>query len=125
MNTKAETGPDTLDTAKLVVAALVLLGGIVAYYWLADSSLLLRVLALVVGLVLGLFVAFQSAQGQQLWQFIQGSQVEIRKVVWPNQQETMQTTLLVLVFAAALGVFFLLIDWVLLGVTQFVTGQGG
>jgi preprotein translocase subunit SecE len=125
MNTKAETGPGTLDTVKLAAAAVVLLGGIVAYYYFAEASLLLRVLGLVAGLVLGLLIAFQSAQGQQIWQFIQGSQVEIRKVVWPTQQETLQTTLVVLVFAAALGVFFLVIDWLLLQMTQFVTGQGG
>jgi preprotein translocase subunit SecE len=125
MNTKADTGPGTLDTVKLAAAALFLLGGIVAYYYFADGSLLVRVLSLVGGLVVGLFMAFQSTQGQQLWQFIQGSQVEIRKVVWPTQQETLQGTLLVLVFTAALGVFFLFVDWVLLEFTQFVTGQGG
>jgi preprotein translocase subunit SecE len=125
MNTKAEAGPATLDTVKLVAAAAILLGGIVAYYYFADASLLVRVLSLVAGWILGIAIAFQSTQGQQIWQFIQGSQVEIRKVVWPNQQETLQTTLVVLVFTIALGVFFLVIDWLLLQVTQFATGQGG
>jgi preprotein translocase subunit SecE len=125
MNTKAEASPGILDTVKLAAAALVLLGGLVAYYYFADASVLLRVLGLVASLVLGIVIAFQSVQGRQLWQFIQGSQVEIRKVVWPTQQETVQTTLIVLVFTAAFGVFFLIIDWLLLQVTQFVTGQGG
>lgn len=124
MTTKAETSPGILDTAKLAVAVVVLVGGIVAYYWFAEASILLRVLALVAGLVLGLLIAFQSALGRQIWQFIQGSQVEIRKVVWPTQQETLQTTLIVLVFTAALGVFFLVVDWLLLQFTQFITGQG-
>jgi preprotein translocase subunit SecE len=125
MNTKAETSPGALDTVKLVAAALVLLGGIVAYYYFADASILLRVLGLVASLVIGLVVAFQTVQGQQLWQFIQGSQVELRKVVWPTQQETLQTTLIVLVFTVALAAFFFLVDLLLLNVTQFFTGQGG
>jgi preprotein translocase subunit SecE len=125
MNTKAEAGPGTLDTIKLVVAALVLLGGIVAYYYFAEASLVVRVLSLVAGLVLGTVIAFQSTQGRQLWQFVQGSQVEIRKVVWPTQQETMQTTLMVIVFTVVLAVFFFLVDLILLNVTQFFTGQGG
>jgi preprotein translocase subunit SecE len=124
MNKKAETSPGTLDTVKLAAAALVLLGGIVAYYWLASSSLLIRVLVLVAGLVLGVVIAFQSTQGQQLWQFIQGSQVEIRKVVWPTQQETLQTTLMVVVFTVVLAAFFFFVDLILLKVTQFFTGQG-
>jgi preprotein translocase subunit SecE len=125
MNTKAEAGPGTLDTIKLVVAALVLLGGIVAYYYFAEASLVVRVISLVAGLVLGTVIAFQSTQGRQLWQFVQGSQVEIRKVVWPTQQETMQTTLMVIVFTVVLAVFFFLVDLILLNVTQFFTGQGG
>lgn len=124
MNKKAETSPGTLDTVKLAAAVLVLLGGIVAYYWLASSSLVIRVLSLVAGLVLGVVIAFQSTQGQQLWQFIQGSQVEIRKVVWPTQQETLQTTLMVVVFTVVLAGFFFFVDLVLLKVTQFFTGQG-
>ena len=125
MNTKADSGPGVLDTVKLFIAAAIPLGGIVAYYYFADSSVLLRVLGLVASLVIGLAVAFQSALGRQVWEFIQGSQIEIRKVVWPSKQESMQTTAIVLVFAAVLGVFFLVVDWVLLQVTQFVTGQGG
>lgn len=125
MNTKAETGPGLLDTAKLVAAVLVLLSGIVGYYYFSDASTVWRVLGLVAGLALGVVIAFQSAQGQQLWQFIQGSQVEIRKVVWPTQQETTQTTLMVLVFTVILAIFFFLLDLLLLKVTQFLTGQGG
>lgn len=125
MNTKAEPGPGMLDTVKLFAAALVLLGGIVAYYYFAEASIVVRVLAMIAGLVLGVVIAFQSAQGRQLWQFIQGSQIELRKVIWPTQQETMQTTLMVVVFTIVLAIFFFLVDLILLNVTQFITGQGG
>ena len=125
MNTKAETSPGALDTVKLVAAVLVLLGGIVGYYYFAEASILWRVLGLVAGLAMGLLVAFQSTQGRQIWEFIQGSQVEIRKVVWPSQQETLNTTLVVLAFAVALAGFFFLVDLGLLKFTQLLTGQGG
>jgi preprotein translocase subunit SecE len=125
MNTKAETAPGALDTVKLVLAAMVLVGGIVAYYYFAEASMVWRALAVVGGLVAGLVIAFQSSQGRDIWEFIQGAQVEIRKVVWPTKQETWQTTLLVLVFTVALAVFFFLVDLALLEITQFLTGQGG
>ena len=126
MNTKAETGgPSALDTVKLAAAVLVVLGGFVAYYWFADASVLLRVLGLVVALVVGVLIAFQSSQGQQIWQFIQGSQVEIRKVVWPTQQETVNTTLVVIAFTVIMAAFFFVVDFLLLNITQFFTGQGG
>ena len=124
MNTKAETSPGALDTVKLIAAVLVLLGGMVGYYYFTEVSILWRVLGLVAGLVLGLVIAFQSAQGQQVWEFIQGSQVEIRKVVWPSQQETLNTTLIVIAFAVCLALFFFIVDLGLLKLTQYVTGQG-
>ena len=125
MNTKAESTPSTLDTAKLVLAAAVLLGGIVAYYWFENESILLRVAGLIVALVIGAVIAFQSLQGKQLWRFIQSSRNEIRKVVWPTRQETLQTTLTVLVFTLILGVFFWILDLILLWGTGLLTGQGG
>jgi len=124
MNTKAETGPGALDTVKLIAAVLVLLGGMVAYYYFSEASVLLRVLGLVAGLVIGLAIAFQSAQGKEIWAFIQASQTEVRKVVWPTQQETLNTTLMVLAFAVALAAFFFLVDLGLLEITRFLTGQG-
>jgi len=62
--------------------------------------------------------------GRFLWQFIQGSRVEIRKVVWPTRQETTQTTLAVFVFLLVLGIFFWGLDLLLLLITRAITGQG-
>jgi preprotein translocase subunit SecE len=125
MNTKVDSGPGILDTLKLVLAAAMLIGGVVAYYIYDDASLLLRVAGVIVAFALGALIAFQSEQGKELWRFIQGSRTEIRKVVWPNRQETLQTTLTVMVFALLLGVFFWLLDLFLLWATRLVTGQGG
>jgi len=125
MNTKAESTPGVLDTIKLILAAAVLLGGIVAYYYFENESILLRVAGLLVGLAFGVVIAFQSMQGQNLWEFIQSSRNEIRKVIWPTRQETTQTTLTVLVFTLILGVFFWILDMILLWGTGLLTGQGG
>jgi preprotein translocase subunit SecE len=125
MNTKAEQTGSPLDTGKLIVAAAVLLTGIWGYYYFAEESVLLRAIGVLVAFIIGSFVAFQSAQGQQLWKFIQGSRVELRKVVWPTRQEAVQTTVAVLIFALMMGVFFWLLDMFLLWVTQVLTGKGG
>lgn len=124
MSTKTESGPGILDTAKLVLAVVVLVSGIVAYYYYDNESLLLRVAGVLVALALGAVIAFQSMQGQALWQFIQSSRGEIRKVIWPTRQETFQTTLTVFVFVLIIGIFFWLLDMGLLRVAKIVTGQG-
>jgi len=124
MNTKAESTPGIVDTVKLVLAAAVLIGGIAAYYYFENESILLRVAGLLVAMVIGAVIAFQSFQGQMLWQFIHTSRNEIRKVIWPTRQETVQTTLTVLVFALVLGIFFWILDLILLWGTRILTGQG-
>ena len=125
MNTKVEQTGSPLDTVKLVLAAAILIGGIWGYYYFADESVLLRAIGVLVAFIVALFVAFTSTQGQDLWKFIQGSRVELRKVVWPTRQEALQTTIAVLVFALMMGVFFWLLDLFLLWITRILTGQGG
>jgi preprotein translocase subunit SecE len=125
MSSKVDSQSSVLDTAKLIVAVAVLLGGIVGYYYYADASVLLRAIGVLVALVVASVVALQTARGQALWKFMQGSRVELRKVVWPTREEAIQTTIAVLVFALVMGVFFWLIDLFLLWCTRFLTGQGG
>ena len=62
------------------------------------------------GTVGGIGIAMTTAQGQRLWHFIQGSRVEIRKVVWPSRQETTQTAIAVFVFTLIMMLFFWLLD---------------
>jgi preprotein translocase subunit SecE len=125
METKVEEQATFVDTVKLALAVLILLAGLVSYYYFASSAVLLRAFGVIVAVVAGLGVVFTSFQGQLLWKFIQGARVELRKVVWPTREETIQTTLVVLVFALIGGVFFWLLDLVLLFVTKQITGQGG
>ena len=106
------------------MAAAVLLGGIVAYNYYEDESLLLRVAGVLVALAICVVIVFQTTQGHVLWQFIQGSRVEIRKVVWPTRQETLQTTLTVFVFVLILGVFFWALDAFLLWIVGMIRGGG-
>jgi len=125
METKVEEQATFVDTVKLALAVLILLAGLVSYYYFANSAVLLRAFGVVLAVAAGFGVLFTSFQGQLLWKFIQGARVELRKVVWPTREETVQTTLVVLVFALIGGVFFWLLDLVLLFVTSKITSQGG
>ena len=125
MNARAEAGGTGLDTVKLVAAAVLLVVGIYGFYHFAAYSTLLRVLGLLVvgGIAAG--VALQTDAGRRLWQFAGDSRNEVRKVVWPTRQETMQTTLIVIVMVLILGIILWLFDMVLMNILRFLTGQGG
>jgi preprotein translocase subunit SecE len=125
MDAKVDSKPTPVDTVLLLLSVAILLGSIFAYYYFVNESLLLRSLGVLAAFGVSVWVAMQSAQGRTLWAFIQGSRVELRKVVWPTREETVQTGLIVLVFTAIMGAFFWLLDTFLLWFTRFITGQGG
>jgi preprotein translocase subunit SecE len=108
MTTHTETSQGSaLDTVKLLLAAAAIVGGLYSYYYFEfDLALYIRVLIVLVGTGAGIAIAMLSSQGQRLWHFIQGSRVEIRKVVWPTKQETTQTAIAVFVFTLVMSVFY-------------------
>ena len=110
-----------LDTVKLLGSVLILLVGIISYYYLIQISILFRVLMVLASVVVSLVIFFQTQRGKVLWEFFQGSRVEIKKVIWPTKQETFQTTLTVFVFVLIMGIFFWLLDFLLLFVTTAIT----
>ena len=125
MTDKVETSASALDTVKLAAAVAILVGGIASFYLLSSYPLAVRWVIVLASLGVGVAVALQSVQGRTFWQFVPGSRVELRKVVWPTRQETLQTTLVVFVAILAMGIFFWLLDMMLGAVTRALTGQGG
>jgi preprotein translocase subunit SecE len=125
MNAKAEVDSSGMDTAKLIVAGLLLAAGIGGFYYFEEHSLLLRVLGMLVAAGAAAAVAVQTAPGRRLWRFGGDARVELRKVVWPSRQETIQTTLVVMVLVLIMGIFLWLVDSVLFAVVKALTGQGG
>jgi len=124
MATQTETSESgVLDIVKLLIAAAALIGGLYAYYYYEnDIAQAVRVLMVLAGTAVGIGIAMTSTQGQRLWHFIQGSRVEIRKVVWPTKQETTQTAIAVFVFTLVMMLFFWALDSGLLWLTRTLVG---
>ena len=106
-----------LDNVKLVIATALAVSGFWAYYWLAESPIVVRVLAVAAGIVAGAAVAWFTAPGMQFATFVREAIGEVKKVVWPTRKETMQTTAAVFAFVVVMAVFLWLTDktleWVL------------
>ena len=126
MVAKAETEvSNKFDTFKLVIAIVILLAGIAGFYYYVDESLLYRVLGLVAMVMVAAAIAMTTGTGHAILSFGREARTEVRKVVWPTRQETVQTTLMVVVAVILLGIFLWLIDMLLLNAVQILTGQGG
>ncbi len=114
-----------MDTAKLWIAAILLGGAIGAFYYFDTQSMLLRVLGLLAVAGVSAAIALQTLAGRKFWQFASDAKLEVRKVVWPSRQETIQTTLVVLVMVLIIGILLWLVDMLLLTIVRALTGQGG
>ena len=115
-----------VDVGKLIASIAILLSSIVLYYSFPQISIVIRALAIIFSLVVSSFIFLQTIRGKILWDFLQGSRVEIKKVIWPTKQETIQTTLTVFVFVLIFlsihsqGIFFWLLDFLLLFITTSI-----
>ncbi len=124
MTTTTETSESgALDVLKLLIAAGLLVGGVFGYYWYLEWMLWARVLLVLGGLASCIGVAATSTQGQRILAFIQGSRIEIRKVVWPTKQETTQTAIAVFIFTLVMAIFFWALDSGLLWLTRTLVGS--
>lgn len=110
MKSKAESESSPIDTVKLAIAALVLVAGIVGFYYYENEPQLYRVLGILGAAAVAIGIAMTSQPGLSLWAFMQDSRTETRKVVWPTRQETGRTTLLVFVVVLIVAIFLWLMD---------------
>jgi preprotein translocase subunit SecE len=128
MNDEAKVQTSTrtgADKAQLLVAILLVAAGITGYYVLQGRpQAWLPWVSLAGGFLLGIVVFAMSGYGRAFWQFVLDSRIELRKVYWPNRQETMTTTMIVFVFVAIASTFFWVLDLILASVTKYFTGQG-
>ncbi len=109
-HTQVETVSSGADKAKLAVAALLVVGGVVAFYVLGKQDLWLRVVALLVLIAAGVATYFTSESGKALIAYGRDSAREVRKVVWPTRKEAMQMTGYVFAFVVVMALFLWLTD---------------
>jgi|TARA_B100000497_G_C7548415_1_gene331561 preprotein translocase subunit SecE len=122
MNAKTETTAHKLDPLLWVVIAAIVLGGVYANTIYASVTLIIRALAGVGIFAVAIAIAMQTASGKSAWNLLKEGRVEIRKVVWPTQQETTQTTLIVVVAVFLVGLLLWGLDSLLSFGVQAVIG---
>jgi preprotein translocase subunit SecE len=117
-------GSSHKDTAFLSAALAVLVGGMFAfYYWQTDLNTLVRVLILLGSLAAALALGYQTKIGRELWSYAAGSRVELRKVVWPSRQESVQATLMIAVLVVVFALVMWGLDSALLKGVELLTGR--
>ncbi len=114
-----------MDTVKLMAAVLLAIASVAGFYVYAEHIMAYRVGGLILGIVAAMIIAFQTAIGRTIWGFLQGAQIEVRKVVWPTKQETTQTTLIVVLVVIVVAVILWLLDMFLGWTVGSLMGRRG
>ncbi len=114
-----------MNKFKLILAIFSIVAGIVGFYYLRDSAMVIRVLVLLFGMLLAIIIAWFTNQGKQFYGFSKESIEETRKVVWPKRKETLQTAGVVFAFVMAMAIFLWLVDAGLMAIVRYVMDQEG
>ena len=104
---KAENG---LRAFKWLLAVVLIGSAIVGNSYFSDVALLYRVLAVVASIGVGLWVLSTTLEGKAFIGMLKEARVEVRKVVWPTRQETLQTTFGVVFIVLIVALLLWLLD---------------
>ena len=124
MNAQAEEVTSVVDIVKLVLSPILVIVGVVGFYFFSDLQLLYRVVLLlaVIGAAVG--VCFTTAKGRSVWGFMIESKLEFNRIVWPTRDEAVRTTLLVIAMVTIVGLVLWLLDMFLFWGIQLLMNQG-
>ena len=114
----------TAERVKIIIAALVAVGGLVAFYWLAERATVIRLAALLGAWAVAVVLMWFTETGRTFVAFSRESWEEAKRVVWPSRKETLQTTGVVFVFVFTMALFLWMVDTGLLWITQKLLGSG-
>jgi preprotein translocase subunit SecE len=113
-----------MDKLKIALAVGCVVLGVAAYYYFAETALVLRFLMVDAGLLAGAGVAWWSQPGKEFFAFAQESWQEASRVSWPTRKETVQTTGIVFAFVVVMALFLFAVDSTIAWLLALMTGRG-
>ncbi len=124
MNVKVETSvaSSPADVAKYVLAAVLAVAGVVAFYWFTEWAAALRGATLVVLWIAAGAVFALSSKGRATVEFLSEARFELRKVVWPTKQETIRATGVIAVVVVIISLILGLIDFIVSNLVRWMLG---
>ena len=112
MNTGFEQKSSPFDLVKWLVVLAILVGAV--YFdttgYLQELGLLYRVIFWVAIAAVTLGVVYTTTKGRAFFGLLGEANAERRRVVWPNKQERMQTTIIVMIVITIIAFILFLID---------------
>ena len=124
-----------LDALKLLVAVALIIFGVGEFYYFGSHPLVwggethqisaaVRLLVLLAALGVAVVAARLTGIGTSSWRYLMSARAEVQRMVWPSRQQTIQTTIVVIVLVVIIGVGLWLIDMASAALLGGFTGFG-
>ena len=125
VNTESQGGSKAKETLLWSLVFAILIAVIWGNNEYKEAALFIRVMAVVAAIGVAAGLALLTQKGKNAIGFARESRIEVRKVVWPSRQETIQTTLIIFAVVAVVGLFLFLLDGALIWAVDAITGVKG
>lgn len=120
-NSEAQGNGRSADIFKWVVVCGLLIIAIVGNYYFRQYNLALRAFAVVAVVAAAGAIALWTTKGKATLTFAREARIEMKKVIWPTRQETLQTTLIVAAVTAVMSLILWGLDGILVRLVSFIT----
>lgn len=91
-------------------AVVIAVAGLLAFTFLSDYSLTIRLASLAGAFIVAILIAAMSASGKAFFAYCHASYDELRRIVWPTRKETVNTTGMVVAFVFAVAFYLFVVD---------------
>lgn len=118
----SEAVKSSLNAVRWIVVVGLTAVAVVGNQMYADAAFLYRLLAVIAVLGAAAGLAFTTTQGRAFLELLKEANIERRKVIWPTRQETVQTTLIVVVFVFVMALILWGLDSLLSWIVSSVIG---
>ena len=115
MNAQASSSSVAFDYVKWFVVVALIVAAVGGNFYFSTESLIIRFVGVLVAMVAACALALTTTKGKDVNRLRKEAWVEVKKVVWPTRQETVQTTLIVIAFVIVVALilfgFDSLLSW--------------
>lgn len=122
MSSSSEAQTSRFDIVKWVVVVVLIAAAVIGNNYFSGESLLYRLVAILLLAIVAGYIALQTSKGKSFSDLAKAAKSEIRRVVWPTRQETVQTTLIVLVVVLLMSLMLWGVDSLLGWIVSSVIG---
>ena len=124
-NNKNDKDKVSFNFLRWLVVLVLIIAGVAANTYFAEVAWGIRTSVGLVVVIVALGIAATTKQGRVAMAFMKSAKVELRKVVWPTRQETLQMTLIVVVLVGVASVILWGLDALFHGLVYWLTMKGG